>query len=88
VEARLDQPGRDVFQLLAGLHEQIVAGWDFDREALACVARPDVQPWVARATVDGEKVEVRVEAGENGVFGSVLGEIGSCRGEKVRSSEW
>jgi hypothetical protein len=88
MEPRFDQPAGDVLQLLAGLHEQIVAGRDLDRDALASVARPDVQAWIARTAVDGEKVEVRVEAGENGVFGAVLREVGGCRGEEVRSSGW
>ena len=88
METRHDQPARDVLQLLAGLHEQIVAGWDLDWHALARVSRPDVQPWVARATVDGEKVKVSVKASEDGIFGTIFREVRSCRGEKMRPLGW
>lgn len=63
VESGLDQAARDVLELLAGLDEQVVALGDLDGDALPCVAGPDVQPGVAGAAVDGEEVEVGVEAG-------------------------
>jgi hypothetical protein len=75
VVAGLDEPARHVLELLAGLHQQVVALRDLDGDALARVARPDVQARVARAAVDGEEVEVRVEAREDGVFLPVLGEV-------------
>lgn len=73
MEPRLNQPARDVLQLLAGLHEQVVSGRDLDWDALTCVARPDMQSRVSGAAVDGKEVKVRVEAGKDSVFGSVLG---------------
>ena len=72
MKARLDQTARDVLQLLTGLHEQIVSGWDLDRDTLTRVARPNVQAWVARATVDSKEVKIRVEAGKDGVFATIL----------------
>lgn len=83
VEARLDQAARDVLELLAGLHKQVVAGRNLDGDALAGVAGPDVQTGVARAAVDGEEVEVGVEAGEDGVLLAVLFEVGGGGGEEV-----
>lgn len=46
---------------------------DLHGDALTCVARPDMQPRVAGAAMNGKEVKVRVEAGKDGVFGSVLG---------------
>ena len=83
VEAGLDQPARDVLELLAGLHQQVVARRDLDGDALAGVARPDVQARVARAAVDGQEVQVRVEAGEDGVLLAVLDQVGGRGGEEV-----
>lgn len=74
VVAGLDEAACGVLELLARLHEQVVAaGGDLDGDALARVARPDVQARVARPAVDGQEVEVRVEAGQDRVFLAVLG---------------
>lgn len=84
METRLDETASDVFELLARLYEEVVSGRDFHGDAAARVARPDVQAGVARAAVDGEKVEVGVEAGEDGVLGAVLYEVGGGGREEVR----
>ena len=47
-----------------------------------------MQAWVAGAAVDSKEVKVRVEAGKDGVFGTVLGQIGRCWGEEMRPSKW
>ena len=52
VQTGLDQPAGEVLDLLARLDEEIPAGGHLDRNALARVACPDVQTWVARAAVD------------------------------------
>lgn len=83
VVAGLDEAAGDVLDLLAGLDEEVVAGRDLDGDAGARVAGPDVEAGVARAAVDGEEVEVGVEAGEDGVFGAVLGEVGGGWGEEM-----
>lgn len=83
VVAGLDEAAGDVLDLLAGLDEEVVAGRDLDGDAGARVAGPDVEARVARAAVDGEEVEVGVEAGEDGVLCAVLGQVGGCRGEEM-----
>lgn len=83
VEPSLDEAAGNVLELLAGLHEEVVSGGHADGDAAACVARPDVETRVAAAAVDGEEVEVRVEAGEDGVERAVLGEVGGSRGEEM-----
>ncbi len=75
VEAGLDQAAGDVLQLLAGLHEQVVARRDLDGDPPARVARPDVQARIPAAAVDGEEVEVRVEPGQDGVLLAVLAQV-------------
>ena len=75
VEAGLDEAAGEMLELLSRLHEEMVTRGDLDRDAVAGVAGPDVQAGVARAAVDGEEVEVGVEAGEDGVFCAVLSEI-------------
>ncbi len=72
----LDEPTREVLELLAGLDQQVVALGDLDGDPLARVAGPDVQTRVARAAVDGQEVEVGVEAGQDGVLFAVLLEVG------------
>ena len=62
MKARLDQPAGDVLELLAGLDEQVVALGDLDGNTFSCIAGPDVQAGIARAAVDGEEVEIGVEA--------------------------
>ncbi len=81
--AGLDEPARQVLELLAGLDQQVVALRDLDGNALARVARPDVQARIARAAVDGQEVEVRVEARENGVLLAVLLEVRRGGSEEV-----
>lgn len=79
----LDQSTGDVLDLLAGLDEEVVALGDLDGNAGSRVAGPDVEAWVARAAVDGEEVEVGVEAGEDGVEGGVFVEIRGSRSEEM-----
>lgn len=84
VVAGLDEPARHVLELLAGLDEQVVAGRDLDGDAGARVAGPDVEPQVAGAAVDGEEVEVGVEAVEDGVLLAVLVQVRGGRGQEER----
>lgn len=83
----LDKPAGNVFDLLASLDEKIVALGHLDRNAVAGIASPNVQTRVAGTPVDGEKVEVRVEASEDGVLFAVLNKIGCSRSEKVRTMD-
>lgn len=83
VVSGLDEPAGDVLDLLAGLDEEIVALGDLDGDAGSRVAGPDIEAGVARTAVDGEEVEVGVEAGEDGVEGGVLVEVGGSRGEEM-----
>lgn len=79
----LDEPAGDVLDLLAGLDEEVVALGDLDGDTGAGIACPDVEAGVARAAVDGEEVEVGVEAGEDGVEGGVFVQVGCSRGEEM-----
>lgn len=54
------------------MNEQIVSRWDLDGDTLTRVARPNVQAWVARATVDSKEVKICVEAGKDGIFATIL----------------
>lgn len=81
--ASLDEASRKVLDLLARLDQEVVALGDLDGDLLARVARPDVQAGVARAAVDGEEVEVCVEAGEDGILLAVLLQVRGRRGEEV-----
>lgn len=72
MKSSLDQPAGDVLELFSGLDEQVVALGDLDSDALSCIACPDVQPGITRAAVDGEEVEVGVEASQYGVLFAVL----------------
>lgn len=85
VEASLDETTGDVFDLLAGLDEEVVTGGHAYGDATARVASPDVEAGVAGTAVDGEEVEIGVEAGENGVLCAVFLEIGGSRREQVRT---
>ena len=85
VKTGLDETARYVLDLLASLDEQVVPGGDLDGDAGARVAGPNMQARVPRAAVDGEEVEVGVEAGEDGVLGAVLDEVGGGGGEEVRA---
>src|SRR5690606_16077974 len=77
------EPARDMFQLLAGLDQKVVARRDFNRDAAARVASPDVEPRVSRAAVNGEEVEIGVETGEDGVDLAVPFQVRRRWGEKV-----
>lgn len=83
VVSRLDEPAGDVLNLLAGLDEEVVALGDLDGDAGSRVASPDVEAGIARTAVNGEEVEVGVEAGEDGVEGGVFVEVGGSRGEEM-----
>lgn len=85
VEARLDEATGDVLDLLARLDEEVVTWGHAYGNATARVAGPDVEAGVARTAVDGEEVEVSVEAGEDGVFGAVFPEVGGRRCKQVRT---
>ncbi len=84
----LDEASAEVFELFAGLHEQIAAcGRELDCNALASVPCPDIQAWVSRTTVDSQEVKVRVESGEDGVLLAILDEVGSGGGEQMGAAE-
>lgn len=85
VEAGLDAPAAEVLELLAGLDEQVAARHG-DGNALPRVARPDVQARVTRGGVDGEEVQVRVEAREDGVDRAVLAEVGRRGRQQMRAA--
>lgn len=86
MESSLDQPTRKVLKLLSSLNEEISPRRrELNGYPLPCVARPDVQAGVAGAAMDGEEVEVGVEAGEDRVFLAVLGEVGGGGCEDVRT---
>lgn len=71
----LDETTGDVLNLFASLNEQIVSQWNLDGDPVASVAGPDVKAGVARAAMDGEEVEVGVEAGQDSILLAVLGQI-------------
>ncbi|KAK5632838.1 hypothetical protein RRF57_008551 [Xylaria bambusicola] len=61
VETGLYQTPRDVLELFARLHEEVVPRGDLHRDPSPRVARPDVQTGIPATAVDGEEVEVCVE---------------------------
>lgn len=79
----LDEPTGDVLDLLAGLDKEVVALGDLDGDAGSRVASPDVEARVTRTAVDGEEVEVGVEAGEDGVERGVFVEVGGSRSQEM-----
>lgn len=85
VEASLDKATGDVLELLTGLDQQVVALRDLDWDLFSCVASPDVEAGIAGATVDGEKVKIGVEAGEDRVDLAILLEIRGSRGQEMRA---
>ena len=72
-----------MLKLLSRLNEQIIARRHPHWDAFARVACPDIQARIARPSVDGQEVQICVEAGEDGVEGAVLGEVGGGGGEEV-----
>lgn len=54
----LDEATGEMFKLLSSLYEQVVSFWNLDWNAFAGVASPDVQPWIAGSSVDGQKIEI------------------------------
>ena len=70
--AGLDEAPGDMLQLLSRLHEEVVSLGDLDGNPLACITCPDMEAWIPRAAVDGEKVQIGVEAGQDGVLLAVL----------------
>ena len=85
MEASLDETTGDVLDLFASLDEEVVSGGHAYGNATASVASPDVEARVAGTAVDGEEVEIGVEAGEDSVFRAVFLEVGSSRCEQVRT---
>lgn len=75
VVASFDEATGAVFELLAGLDEEVVARGDLDGDAVTSVAGPDVEARVAGAAVDGQEVKVGVKAGEDGVLVAVFSEV-------------
>ena len=83
VEAGKHVATSDVLERAASL-DQKATSWDFDR-TLFPVASPHVQTRVARLAVNCHEGNVVVETGENSPD-IVFLEVGSSRGQKVRSS--
>jgi len=81
MKSGFDEATSHVLQLFPGLYEQIIAWRNFDRYPFPRVSCPNVKTWVTRATMDSQKIEVRVETRQNGVFLSIFNEIGGGRGE-------
>ena len=53
-----DQSTSDMFKLPSSLHEKIIPRRDFDSNALAGIPGPDIQTWVTRTTMNGQKIEI------------------------------
>ena len=85
MKAGFDEAAGDVFDLFSGLDEEIVSRWNLDGDSVAGVSRPDVETWVARTAVDGQEVEICVEASQDGVELGIFVQIRRSRGEKMRS---
>jgi len=83
VQTSFDEPTGEVLDLLACLDEEVPAGRDLDRDALARVAGPDVQAWVARAAVNRQEVEVGVEPREDCVPLAIFDQVRGSRCEEV-----
>lgn len=81
VPASDDAAASEVLHLHASLSEN-AAVRDGDRE-LGAIGEPDVQTGEAALAVEGHKVEVAVEASEDGVDGMVLGEIRGSGGKQM-----
>jgi hypothetical protein len=79
----LDESTGDVLDLFAGLDEEVVALGNLDGNARSRVAGPDVEAGVTGTAVDGEEIEIGVEAGEDGVEGRIFLEVGGSRGEEM-----
>jgi hypothetical protein len=75
VEAGLDQAAGEMLELLAGLDEEIVSLRDLDGNSPARVPGPDMETRISRAPVDGQEVEVGMEACKNGILPAVIGKI-------------
>lgn len=74
-----------MLQLLPGLDEQVVARRDLDRNALSGVSCPDVETGIARAAMDSQEIEVRMESGQNGVLFAIFDQVRCCRGKQMLS---
>ena len=82
MKTSLDQTASEVLQLLARLDQEVTSGLrKFDKDAFASVARPDVQAGIARAPMDGQKVEVTVKTSQDSVLLSIFDKIGGSRSQ-------
>ena len=80
----LDKTAGDVLKLLSRLDEQIIARRHPNWDAFAGVARPNIQARIARSSVNGQEVQICVEAGQDGVLLAILLQIRRCRCQEVR----
>jgi hypothetical protein len=87
VEACTDKAAGDVLKLLASLDEQVIARRDLDGNSIAGIAAPDVESGIARATVNGQEVEVGMEPSEDRVLLAEFHQIRGGRSEEVGSTE-
>ena len=82
MEAGFNQSTAQVLELLPGLHEEVPPRRrEFDGDTFACIACPNMQTWVARSSMDGEEVEIGVEASKDSVCLIVLDQV-RCGGGK------
>ena len=86
MEASLDKPPGEMFDLLACLYEKITPSWwKSDGDALSSISCPNMESWVSRATMNSETVEIGMKSCQNCILLAVLGEIRGCRTKQVRS---
>lgn len=70
-----------MFQLLPGLNKQVFTRRNPDGNALSSVSRPDVKAGVARAAMDSQEIEIRMESSQNGILFAIFNQVGRCRGQ-------
>lgn len=71
-----------MLQLFPCLDQKISPSrWELDGNSLPCIAGPDVKTWVPWTAMDGQKVEIRMESGQNGIFFTIFIQIwsGGCQ---------
>lgn len=83
MESCLDEAARDMFKLLSGLHEQVVACRNFYGNAFACVTSPHMKAGVPWTPMDSQKVQVGVETSQNGVLLTIFDQIRSSWCEQM-----
>jgi hypothetical protein len=86
VVARFDKTPAKVLQLLPSLDKQVTTGrGELNENAFSGVSRPYMKARVSRTTMDGQKIEVGVEASKYGIFLVIFNKIRGCRCQEVRA---